>query len=103
MIARVWRGIARIEKADDYLEHFKRSVLPELNQLEGFKGACVLRRDLASGVEITVQTFWESLDSIRKFAGEKVETAVVADTAKPLFHNYDLTATHHQVLWESRA
>lgn len=103
MIARVWRGIARMEKASDYLEHFRRVVLPELNQLKGFKGACVLQRDLAPGVEITVQTFWESLEVIRKFAGEKVETAVVADAAKPLFHDYELTATHYRIVLEVRA
>ncbi len=103
MIARVWRGIARTERANDYLEHFRRSVLPELNRLEGFKGAYVMRRDIASGVEITVETIWDSLNSIRKFAGEEAETAVVADAAKPLFHEYESTATHYQIVLESRS
>ena len=101
MIARIWRGIAFTEKAKDYLEHLQRSVLPELYQIDGFRGAYVLRRDLNKGVEFTVQTLWESMDAIRKFAGENVEAAVVAPAARPLFRKYDLKAAHYEIVLHS--
>ena len=50
------------------------------------------------GVEITVQTLWASMDAIRQFAGESVNTAVVAPAAQPLFRSYDTTVTHFQVV-----
>ena len=98
MIARVWRGTALPERADQYVEHLQRSVLPELYQIEGFRGAYVLRRDLHNGVEFTVQTLWESMDAIRRFAGENVEAAVVAPAARPLFREFDSTATHYEIV-----
>jgi heme-degrading monooxygenase HmoA len=101
MIARLWRGIAFTEKAKNYLEHLQRSVLPELYQIEGFKGAYVLRRYLDAGVEFTVQTLWESMGANRKFAGENVEAAVVAPAARPLFREYDSTAIHYEIVLHS--
>ena len=101
MIARIWKGIALTAKAKNYVDHLQRSVLPELYQIEGFRGAYVLRRDLDAGVEFTVQTLWESIDAIRKFAGDKVETAVVAPAAQPLFREYDSTATHYEIVLHS--
>jgi heme-degrading monooxygenase HmoA len=103
MIARIWRGIAVAEKAKNYIEHLQRSVLPELYQIYGFRGAYVLRRDLDAGVEFTVQTLWESMDAIRKFAGENVEAAVVAPAAQPLFRKYDSTATHYEIVLHSES
>lgn len=101
MIARVWRGIAVPEKAKAYTEHLERAVLPELYQIDGFRGACVMRRELNKGAEFTVQTLWESMDAIRKFAGENVESAVVAPAARPLFHEFDSTATHYDIVLHS--
>jgi heme-degrading monooxygenase HmoA len=98
MIARVWRGIAVPEKAKAYIEHLERAVLPELCQVDGFRGACVMRRELNKGAEFTVQTLWESMDAIRKFAGENVEGAVVAPAARPLFREFDSTATHYEIV-----
>jgi hypothetical protein len=49
MIARVWRGIARPEKANDYVEHLRRAVFPELHQIAGFREAFVLRRNMKDG------------------------------------------------------
>lgn len=101
MIARVWKGIALTEKANDYLEHLQRFVFPELTQIEGFRGAYVLRRELGDAVEFTVQTFWESMEAIRKFAGENVEAAVVAPAAQPLFREYDTMVIHYEIVLRS--
>jgi heme-degrading monooxygenase HmoA len=101
MIARVWRGIAFPDKTDDYLAHLQHTVFPELSRIEGYRGACVLQRELDGGVEITVQTFWTSMEAIRQFAGEQVAVAVVAPAAQPLFRSYDATVTHFQVVLQA--
>jgi len=46
MIARLWRASAAREKANDYVEHFQRSVFPELIHIDGYRGAYVMQRDL---------------------------------------------------------
>jgi heme-degrading monooxygenase HmoA len=98
MIARVWRGIAAPETASNYLEHLQHTIFPELSEITGYQGASVLRRDSDAGVEFTVQTLWDSMDAIGQFAGEQVETAVVAPAAQPLFRSYDRTVTHYEVV-----
>ncbi len=98
MIARVWRGIAALERANDYLEHLRQSVFPELSAIAGYQGASVLRRESDAGVEFTVQTLWDSMDAIRQFAGDQVDTAIVAPAAQPLFRSYDRTVTHYEVV-----
>jgi heme-degrading monooxygenase HmoA len=98
MIARHWRGLVKRERADAYVEHLQSQTLPQLVQLAGFHDARVLRRDLPQGVEFLVVTIWESLDSIRAFAGNDVESAVVPPEARDMMIEYDRMARHYQVV-----
>jgi hypothetical protein len=54
MIARMWRGSAIRERADDYVKHLQQSVIPELRQIDGFRGIYLLRRNLSDDVEFVV-------------------------------------------------
>jgi len=98
MIARMWRGSAIPERADDYVKHLQESVVPELRQIDGFKGVYLLRRDSSEGVEFLVLTFWESMEAIRKFAGKNPEVAVVAPSAQTLFREYDPMVKHFEIV-----
>ena len=98
MVIREWRGLATREKEATYVAHFCDEVLPKLRQLDGFLGASVLRRGKDDAVEMTVLTRWESMDAIRRFAGEDAELAVVAAAAQPCFVSYDRKVSHHEVV-----
>jgi heme-degrading monooxygenase HmoA len=98
MIARLWRGSALPEKADDYVKHLEMSVLPELREIDGFQGIQLMRKDSSEAVEFIVLTFWESMDAIHKFAGEDAESAVVALAAQPMFRKYDPRVKHFEVV-----
>jgi heme-degrading monooxygenase HmoA len=98
MIARMWRGSAIPERADDYVEHLQQFVVPELRRIDGFRGVYLLRRNSSDDVEFVVLTFWESMDAIRKFAGENPEVAVVAPAARPLFRKYDVEVRHFEIV-----
>lgn len=102
MIARIWRGFALPERADDYVKHLQTSVLPELRQIDGFQQVCLMRQDTPEAVEFVVITLWESMDAIRKFAGENAEIAVVAPAAQALFREYDSTVKHFEVVLNTR-
>jgi heme-degrading monooxygenase HmoA len=97
MIARMWRGFAIRERADDYVKHIQQSVVPELCKIDGLKGIYLLRQNSPDGVEFVVLTFWESMDAIRKFAGENPEVAVVAPAAQVLFREYDTEVKHFEI------
>ncbi len=98
MIARIFRGSAFPEKAEDYAKHLQMSVLPELRQIDGFEGVYLLRQDSAKDVEFIVLTLGESMDAIRKFAGENAEVAIVAPATQPLFREYDSEVRHFEVV-----
>jgi heme-degrading monooxygenase HmoA len=103
MIVRQWTGLAKPERVDDYLHHFRHEVLPGLHDLSGFLGASILRRRQTEGIQITVLTRWASMEAIRAFAGEVAEIAVVAETAKPAFISFDPVVSHHESLLETNA
>ena len=98
MIARMWRGSAIRERANDYVEHIEQSVVPELRQIDGFRGIYLLQRYLSDDVEFVVLTLWESMDAIRKFAGINPEVAVVAPAARALFREYDVAVKHFEIV-----
>ena len=98
MIARHWRGLVRRDRAAAYVEHLQSETLPQLVQLAGFLDAKVLRRDLSEGAEFLVVTIWESIDSIRAFAGNDVESAVVPPKARDMMIEYDRKARHYEVI-----
>lgn len=98
MIARSFHATASAEGADAYREHFTRSVLPDLERIDGYRGAYLLRRDLDSRVELQVLTLWDSLDAIRRFAGVELDTAVVEPAAEAVLAAYDPAVTHHAVV-----
>jgi len=58
----------------------------------------LLQRDIDDGVEVVVITFWESLESIRSFAGEPLDRAVVADQARALLDDFDQQVRHYEVV-----
>lgn len=95
MIARLWRGsAASAANADAYQRHVRGHVLPELHKIPGHRGAQVLRRDQ----EFLVITFWESMDAIRRFAGDDAERAVVEPEARAVLKAYDELVSHYEVV-----
>jgi len=71
-----------------------------LREVEGYVGARLFEREMDGGVEVVVITYWRSLDSIRKFAGDDIERAVVSDEIVPLLLCYDQRVRHYDVVVE---
>lgn len=98
MIVRAWQATATAEGADIYRGHFTRTVLPELQRIEGYQGAYLLRRDHDTHVQLQVLTLWDSLEAISSFAGATPEDAIVDPAAQAALVSYDSTVTHHTVV-----
>lgn len=94
MIIRVWRAQATPEGAEEYRKHFERSVMTELGRIKGFRKAYLLNRRHDQTVDIEVHTLWESLDVIRAFAGDDLDTAVVEPEAIAAVITYEKTVSH---------
>ena len=96
-ILRHWSARTTEAQLPKYLEHFSKSVLPELRRVAGFLGATVSTRQTGNAVEIFVETSWRSLDAIRAFAGPDLEAAVVAPEAAALLTDFDRCVRHSEI------
>jgi heme-degrading monooxygenase HmoA len=98
MIARHWRGVAKPDRADEYVAHLRRDTLSELARIEGFVSASIMRRPVDGGVEFLVVTLWDSLDAIKRFAGPELERAVVPDNVQRMMKEFDKYVGHFEVV-----
>jgi heme-degrading monooxygenase HmoA len=97
MIARHWRGWTAVHNADAYESLLKTKVLPELKRVAGYRGAYVLRSDGPDEVEFVVVNLFESMESVRAFAGDDYSTAVFEPEARSLLSRVEPIAQHYDV------
>jgi heme-degrading monooxygenase HmoA len=100
MISRHWKGIARPEEADNYIEHLRRDTFPQLSGIHGFVGASILKRQVDRGVEFLIVTIWESMEAIERFAGETPDAAVVPPSVQDMMVEYDRKVLHYEIVEE---
>ena len=98
MIIREWRGVARRSQADAYPKHFRERVISELRQVPGFVGAQLARCDLDGRLEFLVLTQWQSMETIRAFAGMEVDKAVVEPGAAAGLVEFDERVRYYEVV-----
>ncbi len=96
MIARIWHGRVPAAKGDAYLEHMRTFAIPRYRKVPGNLAAYAMRRFEGDVMHIDMLTFWESLESIKAFAGEDVEKARYDDFDKDYLLEYEPTCRH----WE---
>ena len=94
MIARTWRGAVRAEDAEEYAAYIRGTGLAEYAATPGNRGAYLLYRREDDRAEVLTISLWDSLDSIRGFAGEDVERAVFYPEDDRFLVARDLEAQH---------
>ncbi|MCX6152838.1 MAG: antibiotic biosynthesis monooxygenase [Candidatus Kapabacteria bacterium] len=99
MISRIWHGYTSLENADTYEELLQKEIFTGINNLkiQGFKGIQLLRRLLDNQVEFITEMWFDNLDSVKLFAGEDYEKAVVPNSAKQLLSHFDEISQHYEV------
>lgn len=98
MILRMWKGQSNSDNASKYIRHATQTVFPKLQNIDGRRGAYLLRRPVTGGVEFVVLTLWESMDAIKQFAGENADQAVVEPEAQSALSGFDEFVTHFEVV-----
>ena len=98
MIARTWRGAVRAEDADAYLAYLEATGLKEYRETPGNRGVLALRRIDAERCEYLIVSLWDSLDAVKRFAGEDLEKAVFYPEDDRFLIDRDLTSTHYEVV-----
>jgi len=99
MIARIWRGQAPAATADAYIRHFTSRVAPHLQEIVGHRGAYLLRRATDGEVHFLALTLWDSMETIKAFAGPDPAVAVVEPEGRAALSQFDGFASHYQVAY----
>src|SRR5271169_2518397 len=105
MISRIWHGWTTPDNADAYEELLKREVFIGIQgrKIPGFQSIQLFRRNLGAEIEFVTVMWFDSLDSVRAFAGEDYEAAVVPPAARALLARFDARSQHYQVRAELKA
>jgi heme-degrading monooxygenase HmoA len=105
MIARIWHGWTNLQNANAYEQLLKHEIFENISNknIEGYKGIELLKKINNNEAEFITIMYFENLDAIKEFAGEKYETAVVPENARRLLLRYDHTSQHYEILKEKES
>lgn len=98
MIARTWHGMVPAKRADEYKAYLERTGLPDLRATPGNRGVWVLRRTEGDRTHFLLVSLWDSMDSIRAFAGDDVERARYYPEDEAFLLELEPHVTHYDVI-----
>lgn len=97
MIARQWTCKLKTGKNSDYEKFLKEEIIPELSKMDGFKNASI-KKNLSCN-EYMFTSEWENLESIKQFAGDDINQAVVKEKAKEMMLSFDKEVEHYEIVF----
>jgi heme-degrading monooxygenase HmoA len=98
MIARTWRGATRAKDSATYLGYLHRTGFSEYRSTPGNRGVLALRRIVDDRAEFLLVSLWDSMESIRGFAGHDVDKAVFYPEDERFLIERDDRVTHFEVV-----
>jgi heme-degrading monooxygenase HmoA len=101
MIARLWHGITPKSKADDYVKYLNRTGVPDYRAVEGNRGVHVLRRIEGEQAHFLTLTFWDSVEAVKKFAGEDFEKARYYPEDTDYLLEFEEQVAHYEVMFSA--
>jgi heme-degrading monooxygenase HmoA len=75
MIARLWRGVVAVDKAEAYVRYLADFGFRDYRMYAGHIAAYLLQRRVEGRVHVLLISFWESREAIAAYAGDDIERA----------------------------
>ncbi len=98
MLARLWHGITLASKADEYVAYLNKTGVEDYQATEGNLGVQLLRRIEGEQAHFLIITFWESVEAIKKFAGEEYEKARYYPEDQNFLLEFEEKVIHYEVV-----
>jgi heme-degrading monooxygenase HmoA len=98
MLARTWHGITRAADANAYAEFLQRVAVGDYRGTPGNRGVYVLRRLNGDHAHFLLLTLWDSMESVKQFAGPEPEKAVYYPEDDHFLLGKEPHVTHYEVL-----
>ena len=96
--ARQWVGETLESDTDTYGKYLDETGIKEIKATKGNHGVWLLRRLHEGRAEFIVISIWDSLASVKAFAGHEYEKAVYYPEDKKFLLNLNLHVSHYEVL-----
>ena len=74
-IMRLWHGKVALEKADQYEKFMIEKAAPDYGSVEGLLKLYFQRRNENTIAHFLLVTIWDSMESVKKFAGAEPDLA----------------------------
>jgi heme-degrading monooxygenase HmoA len=102
MITRIWHGWTTLENAEVYEQLLKNEVFPSIEnkKVKGYRKISLLKRVLKDEVEFITIMLFDSLESVKGFAGDDYEKSYVPDKARHVLSRHDEKSQHYEVINE---
>lgn len=101
MIARMWHGRVPAAKAAAYRQFLNGRAIPDYRSVPGNLSVHVLERREGEVTHFITLTFWDSLESIRAFAGEDLEKAKYYPEDADFLLEFEPRVIHYEVVGKS--
>ena len=98
MIVRMWHGRVPASKTEAYRKFTNGRAIPDYRAVPGNISVHVLERRDGDVTHFITLTFWDSLESIRGFAGPDVEVARYYPEDQDYLLEFELRVTHYEVV-----
>ena len=99
MIGRIWHGWKTPENADSYENLLKTEIFPGIadKKVQGYRGIQLLRRQSGEEFEFVTIMWFESWESVKRFAGKDYERAYVPPKAREVLARFDEYSKHYEI------
>ena len=99
MIGRIWHGYTTPQNADTYEDLLKEEIFIGIRNrhIPGFQEIQLFRRTLGEEVEFITIMWFDTIESVKAFAGEDYEAAVVPPKARAVLKHFDARSQHYEV------
>ena len=98
MIARTWHGKVPLEHATAFHLHLRETGVRDYRKQPGCVAVQVWRRDRDGWAHFVLTSVWDSMESIRRYAGDVPEVAVLYPGDEAFGLVPDTTVEHYDVL-----
>ncbi|MCB0795931.1 MAG: antibiotic biosynthesis monooxygenase [Flavobacteriales bacterium] len=98
-IIRTWKGWTTREDAPIYEEMLIKEVFPAVKQkgVDGLEKVSISTADKEDEVEFFLVLQFDSLEAVKKFAGENYRQAYIPENAQRVLKRYDRMAEHFEL------
>lgn len=73
-------------------------MFPSMQRVDGFRGVDLLRREDGDEIAFVTISRFDSLEAVRRFAGEDYGRAVVEPEARELLSRFDERSAHYDTV-----